>query len=166
MLDKGEENASRSNTNPEVDNFISLISDIGDFLMFKIQKKTIEITLLCDEQKRSKYLRKKKINYLVKLMKADKFGTVKMSVEEQLKKTIDERAKLIEMHSLLKFEPEEGLKDDLNLSNAKRKTFKNSFSRFLLNFKDRKDYIMCMLEDYAVDSVTHITQTRYKNHRL
>jgi hypothetical protein len=70
------------------------------------------------------------------------------------------------MYALLKFETEAPLKDDLNLANSKRKKFENSFSRFLLNFKDRKDYIMCMLEDYAVDSVTHITLTRYKNHRI
>lgn len=149
-----------------MDNFISLINDIGDFLLFKIQKKTIEIIHLCDEKRRGIFLKKKKINYIVKLMKTDKFGAVKMTVDEQLTKSIEERKKLIEMYSLLKFESKKPLKDGLNLSNANSKHYRNSFSRYLLNFKDRKDYIMCLLEDYAVDSVTHITLTRYKNHKL
>jgi len=99
-------------------------------------------------------------------MKTDKYGTVKMTVEEQLIKSIEKRKQLIEIHSLLKFESEAPLKDNLNMSNALRKKYKNSFDRFLINFKDRKDYIMCMLEDYAVGSVNHMTKIKYKNNKM
>jgi hypothetical protein len=43
---------------------------------------TIEIVFLCEEQKRSRYLKQKKINYLVNLMKSDMRGSNKMTIEE------------------------------------------------------------------------------------
>lgn len=47
------------------------MGDVNRMLLNRIQKLTMEIILLCEEQKRSKYLKQKKINYLVNLMKSD-----------------------------------------------------------------------------------------------
>ncbi len=70
---------------------------------------------------------------------------------------MESRKELIKTYSLLKYEHEEVLKDGLNLSKINPKTYPDSFTRFLLNFKDRKDFIMCLLEDQTVDSITHLS---------
>ena len=110
--------------------------------------------LLCEEQKREKYLKKKKINYLVKLMQSDKFGNIKMTIGEQLKKAAELRTRLIEIYTVLKFEKEQPLKDDINLSNLPLPRYANSFSRFFLNYKDKKDCLISIVEDYSVESIT------------
>jgi hypothetical protein len=85
-------------------------------LLQKLQKLTMEIIFLCEEQKRSRYMKHKKINYLVNLMKSDMRGNVKMTVEEQIQKTLEKRKNLMQIYSLLKFETQKPLKDNLNLS--------------------------------------------------
>lgn len=65
----------------------------------------MEIVFLCEEQKKSRYMKQKKINYLVSLMKSDMLGNVKMTVEEQIRKALDNRKNLLQIYSLLKFEP-------------------------------------------------------------
>lgn len=148
------------------DNFLEISNLVQNYLLEKIKKKTMELLVLYDEERREEFMRQKKFKRFVNMIGAGKLNNKKMSLGEQLKQTEHEREELIEVYKLLRFDPDEELKDGLNFSNKKKKMKKNHFENFLNKFKDRKDYIISLLEDYSLNAIGYKIMREHKSYKL
>ena len=152
----------------EFDNFLELNSEICDFLTKKIYKKTLEILLLYDREKRMRHLKKKKkMKFFVDLMNREKLGKSKMTLAEQIKKAEMERIELIKLYRIIKYEEIKPLKDGLDMGiGTKRGKYKTNFARFLHMFKDRKDYVISLMEEYTISSLGSKILQEHKTYKL
>lgn len=131
------------------DNFLSLLENICGFLKTKIQRLTIQLVFLFEEEQQSEKMRFKKIVNLLAGMGRTKILTSKMGIQDQIKSIIQERQKIIDLYTLLKIDTNNSplFELDVKLKNRSSNAIKDYFEAH----NDLKDYAIVEIEEQSLN---------------